>query len=575
MMAPRHPPAARKMVISSPLSPELAALRRRYSDAALRSIPKLLQLIDRNPYSPTYGSFDRSYWHYRTMDFPCGMSQEFVLPLALAYRHPFPDNPYLAKDRMRELAMAGVDFARRSAHPDGSCDDYFPYERALGAMVFSLYAMTETCLVLDEKRPEHLEFFARRGEWLLHHNESGQLANHQAFAALALQNVHMLTGDDRFAKGRDAYLDIVASWQSREGWFQEYEGADPGYHSCSISFLGKLMGKVRGTATEDRIIGMLRPAVDFAWHFMHPDGSYAGEYGSRNTYHFYPHGFEVMAPHEPKAGQIADQFLKLSLPRGSRYFNEDDRMCAHYVYDWFQSYLDFCPDRPAQTLNERPDFTRHFPEARIIVRKTPRYYAVLSLAKGGVLKVTNEAGPVYSDTGLIGRLSDGRVLVSHLVDDYAIKVESDRTPVIASVAGQMCERKSKLPTPAKQILFRMLNLTLGRFASNLLRKILQKILITGKPRTDYRFSRKFTLGEDRIEIEDSIQRPMGSVEFVSLHLGSDATSIYVANSNVYQESVLLPWQDLGAIVPELNSRGEARHTHVVELNERRVGTETP
>ena len=59
---------------------------------------------------------------------------------------------------------------------------------------------------------------------------------------------------------------------------------------------------------------MLRPAVEFAWHFMHPDGSYGGEYGSRNTYHFYPHGFEVMAAHEPKAGQIADQFLKLALP---------------------------------------------------------------------------------------------------------------------------------------------------------------------------------------------------------------------------------------------------------------------
>ena len=66
----------------------------------------------------------------------------------------------------------------------------------------------------------------------------------------------------------------------------------------------------------ERILKMLRPAAQFAWYFMHPDGSYAGEYGSRNTFHFYPHGFEVMAPHEEKAGQIADQFLRLGLPGG-------------------------------------------------------------------------------------------------------------------------------------------------------------------------------------------------------------------------------------------------------------------
>ena len=51
---------------------------------ALADIPKILTLQDRTPVSPTYGCFDRAYWHYRMMDFPCGMSQEFVLPLALA-----------------------------------------------------------------------------------------------------------------------------------------------------------------------------------------------------------------------------------------------------------------------------------------------------------------------------------------------------------------------------------------------------------------------------------------------------------------------------------------------------------
>ena len=115
--------------------------RRRYSDEAFRFLPKLFILIDRNPYSRTYGCFDRAYWHYRTMDFPCGMSQEFALPLALAYQHDYPDNPWRGVERVRQLALAAVDFAAKSAHPDGSCDDYFPYEQALGRRrVFALLA---------------------------------------------------------------------------------------------------------------------------------------------------------------------------------------------------------------------------------------------------------------------------------------------------------------------------------------------------------------------------------------------------------------------------------------------------
>jgi hypothetical protein len=78
-----------------------------------------------------------------------------------------------------------------------------------------------------------------------------------------------------------------------------------------------------------------------------------------------------MAPHEEKAGQIADAFLKRGLPRGSRYFNEDDRMCAHYVYDWLEACRDFHPVRPPD-INERENFTRYFPRRRFSSRRRTR-----------------------------------------------------------------------------------------------------------------------------------------------------------------------------------------------------------
>ena len=34
----------------------------------LPEIPKILTLLDRTAVSPTYGCFDRTYWHYRMID---------------------------------------------------------------------------------------------------------------------------------------------------------------------------------------------------------------------------------------------------------------------------------------------------------------------------------------------------------------------------------------------------------------------------------------------------------------------------------------------------------------------------
>ena len=56
-----------------------------FAREAIAQIPKILTLLDRNVHSPTYGCFDRNFWHYKIIDFPSGMAQEFVLPLALAY----------------------------------------------------------------------------------------------------------------------------------------------------------------------------------------------------------------------------------------------------------------------------------------------------------------------------------------------------------------------------------------------------------------------------------------------------------------------------------------------------------
>jgi hypothetical protein len=63
--------------------------------------------------------------------------------------------------------------------------------------------------------------------------------------------------------------------------------------------------------------------------------------------------------------------------------------------------------------------------------------------------------------------------------------------------------------------------------------------ITGKPKLPYRFKRTITIDDERVTVEDRFPRDM---PLKRISIGSDATSIYVANSLTHQESRLCPWQ---------------------------------
>lgn len=529
----------------------LSETRDIYARLALPYVPRILHLLDQNQYSPSYGSFDRAFWHYRTMDFPCGMSQEMVLLLALVYQNPYPGNSFHMVPRIRELCEAAISFMIKSSHIDGTCDDYFPYERAMGALVFSLYAATESYLILKMNDEAMQSFFIKRVRHLALEDETGRLANHQALAALAAYNVYLITGDKQALETSENRLALTLSWQNNEeGWFQEYEGADPGYHSCSIDFLAKLRKKriKNDGSDEPNLKNALLNAVDFSWNFMHPDGSYGGEYGSRNTFHFYPHGFELLTPISEKAGQIADQFLN-GISNGKRYRNDDDRMTAHYAYDFLQSWEDRISERP-KPIKE----SRNKPQviwlkgAQIVIsrngqewQKNGGLHVVTNLSKGGVLKVFDAQGPIASDTGIIGELVDGTVVVSHLVQaENTIQGEIKKTAKGKwCIKGTLCKRRKNQMSVFKSLLLRLWCLIVGRFNANLTRSLVQKIAITGKPKTKYEFEREIEILSDRVRVTDRLSQ---AVPFRRLSVGSDATSIYVANSLTYQESRLCPWQ---------------------------------
>ncbi len=549
-----------------------AALRDLYRSAALAEIPRLLGAIDRNPFRATYGCLDRQYWHYLTSSFPSEMYQEGVLPLALVYATELPGNRWHACPRLRELATAAIRFSARASHADGSCDDYYPFERAFGAAVFSLQANARAYQLLELDDAELVAWLRRRANWVIEHDESGHLANHQALAALGLLRVGQIAGEARYRQAADARIDRLLTWQNDEGWFEEYGGADPGYQTVTIDCLAK----IRRTTGDDRLDRSLERAVAFARLFLHPDNSFAGEYGSRGTFHFYPHGLELLAARNADAAELADGFL-MGLREGAMASFSDDRMYVHRLGNLIEAYLDWSPTRPASRPAEPAEPVRYLRDAGLLVRRAREAHTVISVARAGVFKHFAPGKRGVTDAGLIVETSDGRVAASQWHDrgrkaalDHAPKRATTHhgrpstlnpPPSALSVAGPLQWCRCETATPLKQALLYAGMCSVGRFCRTLVRRVLQRRLITGRRECPVRLTRSFELldasdeeATPGLRVEDTIELLSPAIRVRRMAFGTDHQTAYVAASGVYQEGVLSPWVDLAPYVDELNAQ---------------------
>ena len=510
----------------------------------MAQIPRLIGSLDRNPFHATYGCFDRQFWHYRTASFPSEMYQEAVLALALVYSHQLPGNRWHREQQIKEWAVAALRFAARSSHADGSCDDYYPYERALGAAVFSLCAAARAYQLLEFDDAEILGWLRRRARWVADHRETGRLANHHALAALGLARVAEITGEAAYRVAAEERMHLVLSWQSSEGWFEEYGGADPGYQTVTIDAFAKL----RRMTADSRLDEPLARAVEFARLFLHPDGSYGGEYGSRGTYHFYPHGFELLAGNDARAADLADSFLD-SLPNGKAASFDDDRMYAHRLGNLIEAYLDWSPKRPA--AEPAAPMSRFLPHAGLLVHRDCQSHTVVSAARGGVFKrFLGDAAPI-TDAGLIVEFDDGREAVSQL-HEPAREVEWTEKGVL-DVSSTLHWTQHETATPVKQALLHLAMYAAGRWCRSLVRRLLQRRLITARRTCPLRHTRRFEFdGAGGCRVTDRIELLEPSLRIRRMAFASDLHATYVAAANVYQECVLQPWTDLGDYVAELN-----------------------
>lgn len=512
--------------------PEAGALRDALARAALAGIPKLLTLADRTPASPTYGCFDRAYWHYRMMDFPCGMSQEFVLPLALAWALPMPGNPYHRQPAIRDLVEAGIRFAARSAHSDGSCDDYYPFERAAGAAAFSLLACLDAAGIIGVDRdPEIAAFLSRRARWLADHRESGRLSNHEALIVACLARMVEREGEAWEARLRDRVARLL-SWQHVEGWFDEYGGADPGYLSLTIGLLAETDRRRPDLALREPCAR----AIAFLGALAHPDGTLGGEYTSRATRNFFPYGLEMAGGWSADARALNGLLLR-PLAAGRAPCFDDDHIVGHHLWSWMLAWREWQDDRPPPA--SLPLETRRFDGARLLVAVAGNSRLYCGWSRGGAFKLFDGERLLASDTGPTLTTAGGRSAVTHLEGSTATLGEDGLV-----VEGAMAWAKAARLTPAKSVVLRLVMLTLGRFFPDLVRRLLQRLLVTGRRDAPFRFRRRIACEKGGWRVTDEIRPERGWAEVRTAGIGGFQISVTTIMARVWQVDQLQPWTDL-------------------------------
>ncbi len=498
-----------------------------YLKEIMPQIPRILGQLNRNPSSSTYGSFDREFWHYKTADFSCARKQEATLTLALLWKLKDKKNPYCQNNSLLAWINAAMQFWMRIQNKNSSFSEWYPNEGSFAATAFTLYAATETLLEMGEcikDRQNIITCLKRAGDWLVNRKEV-RAENQECGAVAGLFNLYLLTKEDKFKIATEDKIRQLQKRQNKEGWFNEYGGADIGYLSLAIDYLAKYYTKSK----DETALRILEKCLDFIQYFLHPNYTSGGEYGSRNTEYLIPHGFELID--HPKAEMIA-LFIRTALENKTTVGIQslDDRYLLYNSYTYLQAYQNAKKiektEFPFQT-----EFEKHFRNAGLFIKSAKKYYAVINYFKNSfrIISKTNKEHVLY-DSGI--ELNNGNERLQPLTQKKELNQDGD----YIWVQGNFCKIPEINPTPTKTILIRAFKTLTGNWdkIDLFLKERLRNLLITdAKAKKGYSYRRGFAFDADKIRIVDEVDG-----QFKELFINTKSSYNYIPSSRYFTTSEL-------------------------------------
>jgi hypothetical protein len=508
-----------------------------YLNSIEKILPRLFGLFDQDHASSTYGVGDRHFWGWKLIDFGNGTYQGAANGLArLLVGSLLPKDPFISKIEKRIDGMfVGTDFLLRS---NGSLEEAFPYESSFcvtAQVAYDLLTAFELIQsrITDEKKDQYLGTIRRMIRFIRKEDENhGFISNHISTAAAVLYKWTLLTQEPGEDRGK-ILLNQILKNQSEEGWFLEYEGADPGYQTLCTQYLADL----HHMRPDLNLVEPIKRSIQFLWHFAHPDGSFGGLYGSRNTRFFFPSGFEALANEIPEAKALA-VFMRNSIAKNrvvtldavddSNLIPMFNSYCgASYFKEKNLNHME--SETLALPAFSKEPFRNIFPESGLIVERGRNHYTIISTHKGGITyHFTGKKAMV--DSGVLAQRKDGRVYSTQNYNPLnKITIEGNHLVVLSNFF--LLEKL--LPTPLSFIILRMLSLTVMRnkFFRDVIKRKLVKLLITPKKKLGSFNQRTIKLGE-QCEVSDELKKDAHELKRISIE--TSFASIHMASQGYWQ-----------------------------------------
>lgn len=504
----------------------------------------------REPASPSYGSFDRQHWGWKKKDLA---DSTLLAAIGLCVRHAEMEGTTSA---LPELLDGFVDHLACIQHRNGSFDQVYPFERAPGVVYDILTPLIQLAHSphLSSTTRHKLESVIHGGvQFVLKTDEMhGEIANHFAHYAWELLHYGKVFNHSAATHYGNQYLErTLRLFNEREGWFREYDGADAGYQTRLLVFLTRI-ADITGN---ERLWSVCERAARFIEALLMPDNALHPMLGVRSTALVYASGFERIAARDPEFAALADRihdgWATGATPRPSEIDFENAIRLAEDAFEASRIRNSRVVEVAPASFVDRYDFADAGLHRRSIATADAGRLVLTVGSRLGGVAVVHECRPdgsckiVMEDSGYLLHLADGTRWITRRADASKTRQDADDR---FEVECEFTQSLHEDLTPGKMILLRLLNLTVLRsqWIGDLFRRLVVERLISGVKTLPVRLHRQILVGESRIDIVDRFITDKLASNFDGARLYRCRRTIanHMASSRYFQPSELAaagPW----------------------------------
>ncbi|MBD2090323.1 hypothetical protein H6F67_10705 [Microcoleus sp. FACHB-1515] len=465
--------------------PDLSIQLHRYANAQLR---RVLTQMDRDPNSPTFGCFDRNYWHYKIRDFPSSILQQGVFAIDAVRQGDLLAD--VQPETIESWCVAAVNALGRQVDRSGGVDEYYPFERSYPAAAFGLYAAGRVLTQWPLHLRDSIDWqpLKRLAEHLADRVESKAM-NQQAagLAGLALAAKLSLISPEQVKP----HADRLFASQHPEGWFYEYGGPDFGYLAVTLDALTDYYDVTQ----DDRAIEAIDRAVTFLSRLVGADGKLPSTLNCRNTDYVVPYGLVRAAARNPIASWLVETLFANADEPQHFLWATDDRYHCHYIYASVVRALPHLEKMlPPQAPSPESEIWLEGCGYWIFWNPARTWTAYVAAKKGGLVRIHRQEGAIV-DFGW--RIRSGKNLWTS--NWWSDEWKLDRSADTIRISGACQASKFHISTPLKHGLLRILAKLLGDRLIPLLKQ--QMIFRTGQAQ-GVPFDRTVQISADGVEVID-------------------------------------------------------------------------